>query len=209
MKNLEHKIAGESVTIQFKLEVTDYRRYLYFDKYAKDRRFFPIRIALSLALGLLAAYIHNGEQLEPLFFLGMSLFFFLIFMISPAFEAYLACQNFKKKAKRGDFDEWQIFRFSKKGIETMREDGTAVGMFSFPQVYLAAETKTLLLCYFNKKTCAVIPKQYIAREDYPWLMYLLEVRLRDRFRRLYRDLSAAPCEEGKASPAGDNVLSEE
>lgn len=205
MENLDNKANHRPVTIQFNLEAEDYKKYLYFDRYAKDRRFFPTRIALSFALGLLVTYIHNTEQLEPLFFIGMSVVFFLIFMVSPAFEIYLAVQKFLRKVKKGDFERWQIFRFSKKGIEVLRNDGAVVGEFSFNQVYLAAETKTLFLVYFNKKRCVVIPKRFIDQEDYSWLMYLMEVRLRDRFRRLYKDISAQTTNsEGQATEEEQN-----
>lgn len=170
------------IRVESKIEEPDLKEYLYYHQYWEDGLYLPLRIGISLVLGVLCGIAH-GEPFDVLMFLGVTVFCVAVFILIPMAKIHMYYKDRVRQDRTGTFGLSQIFQFDQKGAWRIFSDREESRFFPYQSIYRIAERDSVFLCYFEKKLCAIIPKRYIKEEDCQKLREIFRENLGERFRQ--------------------------
>lgn len=163
-----------NIKIHSKLSEEEFKDFLMFRQFKMNKSFVPVRVALSAAIGLLAAFIGTGNKVVS---------FAVIFAICLAVFIWFPKMNISSKYKKiyrrnlsGAFHQYQDFCFTDNAVGFKSESEEEYDWTMYDNLQYIGETDKIFVVVYNKKQQAVASKSGASEDDIRALSELVSKR---------------------------------
>ena len=163
-----------NIKIHSKLSEEEFKDFLMFRQFKMNKSFVPVRVVLSAAIGLLAAFIGTGNKVVS---------FAIIFAICLAFFIWFPKMNISSKYKKiyrrnlsGAFHQYQDFCFTDNAVGFKSESEEEYDWTMYDNLQYIGETDKIFVVVYNKKQQAVASKSGASEDDIRALSELVSKR---------------------------------